>query len=180
MISLLSILKLLSLSGLSMFFVDYEDGKREFEKNKENMHVLCEYLIENNYKDVYISFSIFDDKITLNGEKIEFDKFEKSDVLTELKRDGYKVIVRNDNTIHFQRWSNMDSGCGIAYVTNGDVPKLQFLTRLKSLPKKNWYYYEENYNEWRKKHDSMETYNDISFSHFVLEWFKTILDPASH
>lgn len=58
-------------------------------------------------------------------------------------------ISKNGNTISFLLWSNLDDGRGIAYTPDGNPPTLQFLTKFEKLKKENWYYYEENFNEWR-------------------------------
>ena len=64
---------------------------------------------------------------------------------------GYKGIGRDGNTIYFVRWTRlMDFGAGIAYSVNGkDEPELDFVTKLEPLSEDGWYFYEEDYNEWR-------------------------------
>ena len=60
---------------------------------------------------------------------------------------------RDRNTIYFQRWSNLDNGRGVAYSIDGSTPTLQFLTKLEPLSESNWYYYEEDYNEWKRRNE---------------------------
>ena len=64
-------------------------------------------------------------------------------------QNGYSVIGKDNNTIYFQIWSNVDSGRGFSYSVDSKEPVLPFLTKLEKLQENNWYYYEEDYNEWR-------------------------------
>lgn len=73
------------------------------------------------------------------------------DTLSELfNKRKYQVIAKDGNTISFQLWANLDAGSGIAYSIDGSEPTLQFLTKSEKMDKENWYYYEENFNEWKR------------------------------
>lgn len=50
---------------------------------------------------------------------------------------------------YFRSGQKKDSSRGIAYSIDGKEPKLQFLTKLEALPERNWYYYEEDFDEWK-------------------------------
>ena len=41
-------------------------------------------------------------------------------------------------------------GAGIVYSIDGAEPSMQILTKLEALDKDNWYYYESDFNEWRR------------------------------
>ena len=41
-------------------------------------------------------------------------------------------------------------GAGIVYTIDGIKPSLQFLTKLEKLDRNNWYYYEADFNEWKR------------------------------
>ena len=44
----------------------------------------------------------------------------------------------------------MDNGGGIAYSIDNNKQVLQFLIKLEPLSIPQWYYYEEDFNEWKK------------------------------
>ena len=69
-------------------------------------------------------------------------------------QDSYQNIRKNGNTIVLNQWAGLaDIGCGIAYSINGtDAPKVQFMTVLVPLSEDGWYYYVDDYNEWRNEH----------------------------
>jgi len=66
-------------------------------------------------------------------------------------------MSKGGNAVHFERWSMMEHGSGIVYsidgtiITDGDRSGLDYLTRLEPLSEPGWYYYEEDYNEWRNR-----------------------------
>ena len=89
----------------------------------------------------------------IDGTYVEIDNVEIIEAINTLKKHGYDVIEKNEHTIFFQRWSNLDNSRGIAYSINSELqPDLQFLTRLEPLSENGWYYYEEDYDEWRIQH----------------------------
>ena len=70
--------------------------------------------------------------------------------LHRLKEQGYENIVKNGNTIEFELWSGIrDISCGIAFVAEGTGADIQFLTEIKHLEQKEWYYYITDYEQWR-------------------------------
>ena len=70
------------------------------------------------------------------------------------KHKKYEVISKVGNTISFQLWSNRDQGKGIAYTLDGNVPTLDYLTKFEKLNDENWYYYEEDFNEWKLRNSN--------------------------
>lgn len=66
------------------------------------------------------------------------------------KEKRYQVINKHGNAISFQLNSTLDMGAGIVYSIDGAEPSMQILTKLEALDKDNWYYYESDFNEWRR------------------------------
>ena len=96
-------------------------------------------------------------EMAISGRKIEIQNINIVEAINILKNKGYYVIAKYENTTHFQRWSNLDNGRGVAYSIDGSEPRLEFLTKLEKLPEHNWYYYEEDYNEWRIRNKKNKT-----------------------
>ena len=115
-----------------------------FKKDYEKLNVVAEFICESQYDNIYI---VEKEDITdlVIGDKKIIDAFEW------INDNGYDVISRENNTIYFQRWSNLDSGRGICYVIDGEIPTLQFMTRYEKLDKEKWFYYEEDFNEWKRR-----------------------------
>ena len=136
--------------------------KKEFYDNYDIISCITETLEEIPYSNINIqnvdyiyndgnfgTWYVCDDEIGIEGiKKIPNVKLIEmlNKIFTERK---YQLVSKNDKTISFQLWSNLDDGRGIAYTPDGNPPTLQFLTKFEKLKKENWYYYEENFNEWR-------------------------------
>ena len=124
------------------------EGRAEFvfKKDKSELDIVTEYLKNSEYKYIYIHDSSGSMYVGYNV-KIENEKV--IDAIQALFRSSYKSIEKNDNTIHFLRWTwLMDFGSGYAYSINGiDKPRLPYLTKTIPLVEDGWYYYEENYNQ---------------------------------
>ena len=70
---------------------------------------------------------------------------------TLLKKRGYSIIDKDNNTILFQRSTRgADFGSGIAYSMDSKKPNIDYLTLLEPLEKSNWYYYEADFAKWKK------------------------------
>lgn len=67
------------------------------------------------------------------------------------KQAGCNSIHRSGNTVTFILWTRFtDAGCGIAYTTESSPePDMTFLTQIEPLSEDGWYYYVEDYSEWR-------------------------------
>ena len=71
-------------------------------------------------------------------------------IFTERK---YEVVRKNDKTILFQLWANLDVGKGVVYVSSGEEPSIEFLTKYEKLDKENWFYYESDFNKWKLENE---------------------------
>ena len=144
------------LSGLfigGFFFppTTQEGMEKNFQKDKEYIFTVAEYIANSKYGEIYIPTTMESGEMSNAGTPVKIDNVEVVTAIETLKKRGYSVIGKSGNTIHFQRWSNLDNGRGIAYSINGNVPNLQFLTKLEPLSDENWYYYEEDFNEWKRR-----------------------------
>ena len=110
-----------------------------FDKDKE---LLCESADDLSEKgNIYLCL---DD----NSSKEELTEISK-----KLYDRGYEILSKNDTCVSYQKWSNLDAGRGFVYSYNGTEPSLLFMTKLIPLNEKGWYYYEEDFNEWKKQNE---------------------------
>jgi len=125
--------------------------EKDFLKNYDSILVITNYLINSEYEFMYIN-NTGDGKTVFTNEygDITVGDIQVIEAIAVLLKNGYSVIAKHNNTSYFQRSSTLDFGSGVAYLTDGDEPDLQYLTKFKPLSKPNWYYYEEDYNVWRK------------------------------
>jgi hypothetical protein len=122
---------------------------KDFAKNQDNILLVTRYLINCNDNSVYIN--------TNSEEAASIEEPQVTDAINTLYGKGYRVINKNGNTIHFQRSTRlMDFESGIAYSIDGSEPRLTFLTKLVSLSESNWYYYEADFNEFKRRELSGE------------------------
>lgn len=132
--------------------IDSADIESTFENDYEELQTVAEYLLSLDHHLVVIRNS----SGTMNvdyGDKILLDDKEAKNAVVSLYNKGYLYISRGENTVRFERWKKALSHefrAGFAYTTNsnGNI-NVQFLLKQQELSVNNWYYYEEDYNEWR-------------------------------
>ena len=115
--------------------ISYARMERVFQKDQAMLISVSIYFKNSDYSSIYISnshksgfMSAFtsDDKM---GELVSIEDTEIVRILdTLLNIRGYQAIIKKGNTIHFQRWSTLDAGRGIAHTLDGNAPQMQYLT----------------------------------------------------
>ena len=128
-------------------------NKMEVHLNKdyELIMTVTNYLADSNYKNIHVYETMESGEMSIAGEHEKIEDTKVVAAIDALKSYGYHSITKRDNTISFQKWGALDNSRGIAYSIDGSEPELQFLTKLEPLSAANWYYYEEDYNEWRER-----------------------------
>ena len=141
-----------------------EKMERIFNRDQDDLFTIKDYFVESKYSGIFINESSYikhPDMMTVSD--IGDVKIEDAEVLDAIKRlfeqHGYESISKDGNTIEFHEWSALlDNSRGIAYSINGiDEPEITFGTKLEPLDEEGWYYYEVDYNEWRKRHNAEMT-----------------------
>lgn len=140
--------------------------KKEFDDNYDTILRITKTLEETSYSKINIQNVdyVYDDgnfgtwyvRNDENGSE-GVQKIQDSNLVVMLneifKERKYQVVSKNGDTISFQLWSNLDVGKGIAYVTGGEKPSIDFLTKCEKLGVENWFYYEADFNEWKKNNE---------------------------
>lgn len=132
-----------------------EDIEADFQSNYEDIQIVVGFLEDSAYESVQITS--VDGTMWADFETVLIeDEDVNSAVGRILKRpyadDGrYYAVYKSGNTIEFYQWkSSQDKGCGVAYSINGtDLPEVTYCTELVPLSEAGWYYYVDDYNEWR-------------------------------
>ena len=108
--------------------------ERDFRKNKDSIIIIKDYLCKTE-----------DTILRPDNQSKAVGNNEVDRALKVLWHQGYEVIAKDENSIIFQKWSNLDSGKGIVYIIDNHYPTIQFLTSLAPLSEagEGWYYYEE-------------------------------------
>ena len=122
--------------------LNYEKTEKIFAKDYELLLVAAKYLENSNYDNIYIPDLESWAKYANKGET-EIENIKANKAIKVLKRKGYSIIGKENNTIYFQRWANLKYGRGIAYSIDGKEPILEYLIKAEPLSISNWYYYEE-------------------------------------
>jgi len=129
--------------------------EKHFKKDKADIVFITEYFVDSEYSEISIRKNNYKKGFmftsTRRDVEIEDEAVAKA-IDRILKKRGYKAIIREGNTIYFEKWILFEDIHGIAYSINeGKEPTLQFLIKLEPLSENGWYYYEEDYNEWRTR-----------------------------
>lgn len=132
-----------------------EKVNKIYERDKEVLIAIVEYLSHADYTSIYIPDTNESGMMFVSGEGdipiTEDNIVDAIDLLQD--KYGYSVIGRKGKTIYFQVWSVKNKGRGIAFTIDGTNPELDFLTKVEKLFSDNWYYYEEDFNEWKLQND---------------------------
>lgn len=139
----------LLINGCSSYSINQSNIEKSFEKDKNYLISVKNYLcsVKGNVI-IYCSMDTIEMKI--DGETFPINGTTITEELTKLRNLGYNTVEKGNNYVAFLKWSNLDSGRGIVYSVDGNKPNLPFLTKLEPLNEERWYYYEEDFNEWKK------------------------------
>jgi hypothetical protein len=127
--------------------------ERDLQKNEEAILLVKDYLVEADYSIMRIYK--FDEPgmiLEYSGfTRVPIDNAEVVEAMNELFKYGFEVISKSGNHILLQRWSRFSGTAGgIMYSTDGSVPEknmFPYVTRLVSMSKEGWYYYEEVFDD---------------------------------
>ena len=119
-----------------------------FERDKEDLYLITDYLIKCGANDLYIH----EDSRTalMDLEEIKIRDESVIAAIKRLREKGYTGINKYENTIEFRLWEGIrDLSCGIAYLIEGDEIAIQYVTETEPLPEDGWFYYVTDYEEAR-------------------------------
>lgn len=144
---------------VSSFLISSCDDRQINQKNMEKifnedydlLSDITELFIDSEYEYIYISNNMNSGEMYVSGETVEIKSKLITNSIDALISKGYTVIEKSGNSIHFQRWSNLDSGYGVVFSIDESAPDIEYLTKFERLDKDNWYYYESDFNEWKLK-----------------------------
>lgn len=130
-------------------FCNENKAAKYFDQDKEDILLITEYLAsDTNDNIIFRKEGMFAAPSNLN--KVN-DRSVYQAIYRLLNDRDYHSISKFENTITFTIWTRFnDFGSGLAYSINVmDEPEIQYLTELEPLSEDGWYYYEEDFNEWR-------------------------------
>ncbi len=125
-----------------------------FEEDFEDLQRVADYLISLENKSVWIRNPRQPMSVDV-GETRDIDPEIKGTV-RRLFRRGYMNITKSDTSVVFERWKgpfSLEFRAGFAFNFRGtDWVDVQFRINQQELDREDWYYYEEDYNQWRVEH----------------------------
>lgn len=159
---LTAIIVLLTIIVSFQLFLDcicpYETEKEivaEYEKDNDLLNEIVQTIINSNVDSIHIYYD--GEKWVYKPENLQgITDADIDRIISIAKRRKYSIVEKTDSYIYFQLWANLDSSRGLIYSLIEGQPKVQYLTRIISLSKKNWYYYETDFNEYRRMRERGE------------------------
>ena len=116
-----------------------EQMEDTFQKYREEIKIITDYLLTQEPPvQIYKDSTGLPNNVALA-------------VKTLIRQAGCSSIHYSKSTVHFVLWTRFtDAGCGIAYASGNSLEtELDFLTQFQSLSEQNWFYYVEDYAQWR-------------------------------
>ena len=129
----------------------------EFDSNMELIFLVRDFLVDTDHTRIFISPYMEDGMMHVTGlspADTPIDNLEVVYAIAQLHQNGFTTIAKNYNVIRIARFSGRNVGIGVAYSINGDVPcysAFNFLTEIEPLANDRWFYYEEDFNEYRRR-----------------------------
>jgi hypothetical protein len=118
--------------------------------NYDDYTIINDFLVSSESRDIRIED--YSGKMQINGEEVSI---ENQAVIEALQRvmttNGLNRVQKSGHTIDYQIWTRLsDASCGLAFSNaEGFEPTILYVTELVPLQYDGWYYYAEDYNEWR-------------------------------
>jgi hypothetical protein len=126
---------------------DTEEAEANFQKHREALSILRDFLIEMDYRNVSISrtqmdsgtFSVSDD-----GYRVLIHNTEIKEAIELLYKRGYMLIGKRNNGIYFENQAVQDVRNGVIYSLDGNIPMnaRQHIGRIEPISKDGWFYFE--------------------------------------
>lgn len=122
-----------------------------FDRDRENILIVTDYFVSSGYSNLIVwdndCKNMFADRKDV--------AIEDEAVVTALKalaKNGYQTFSKDGNTVSFCVWSRLaDVGCGMAYSIDGEAICVEYLTESAPLSENGWFYYVDDFNEWREQ-----------------------------
>ena len=132
-------------------------------ENIDSIVIINNYLISSRFDRININRSsganpgIYTGTIEmftgLEYGRVSIEDDEVIEAIRYLFQYVYSISKRG-NVIDFLSWSTRNHGRGIVYYIDGNIPgdqEFMWLTEIEPLSIDNWYFYVENFNEWRTR-----------------------------
>lgn len=132
---------------------------KKLQSNREELYVVKDYLLECDFDSVIIwSQNVSEENVEMatgrEAGMVPIDNEEAEEAVRRLFRRGYRIIGKRNGGVYFLDWAILNAGSGIVYSANGNVPDesiLQFITEVVPLKEDKWYYYLEDFDEWKRQ-----------------------------
>ena len=156
---LLSFLAILGITLLVIILHHPDKATAFYEKHHRDLQTVADFLSSKDATDLsvnaggtYTVRTVAGDGLTIQSQTFPIeDEAVKSAVRRLFGQARCKSIDKQGGSIVFLRWVfMMDFGSGFAFTTADNAYNdIQYLTKLEPMADPGWYYYEEDYNEWR-------------------------------
>lgn len=135
---------------------DKEKMEKCFQQDKDDLTVIANYFISLDYSYVSVDKSSIENGVMFTGASTRYQKIDDKTALESLNRilsnRKYIVVGKSNNTVFFEKWRFLEKDRGIAVSVNKeDSPLVEFLIKSEPLSEIGWYYYEADYEEYRKR-----------------------------
>ena len=116
-----------------------EQMEDTFQKYREEIQIVTDYLLTQ------------EPPVHIYKDSTGLPENVAKAVKTLMRQAGCSSIHYSKSTVHFVLWTRFtDAGCGIAYASGNSLETdLVFLTQVQPLSEQNWFYYVEDYAQWR-------------------------------
>ena len=126
-----------------------EEAEAALRKNFELFDFVKNYLAHVEYRRIII-VGLMSDMSVSNSGRVSISDADVVNAIVALRARGFRAIFRSESAVVFQRSTRgRHFSNGLAYSIAGNEPELLFLTTLVPLDVNGWFYYEEDFREFR-------------------------------
>jgi len=134
-----------------------DKAENSFQENKELITLIRDFLIESEYDYITIDNPMNDTRMFINKGYVPIDNDGVIEALALLRQQRYEGVSMTNPCIKFHMLTYQEIYYGIVYPIDGHTPDescFSFLTLIEPLTEDGWYYFEENYPEWRVRNQN--------------------------
>ena len=143
---------------------EHPEAEAFLQSNQELIYIVKDYLLNSGFDTVSISWPNTAGGVPLDTDEILMLPMSghghipvEDEAVIEALHHLFQYtrrISKHGNSINFLTWSARNHGRGIAYSIDGSIPDrsgLTFLTHIEPLSVEGWYFYVEDFNEYRHR-----------------------------
>ena len=142
---------------------DAHEMDKELEKYQDEVRIVSEYMMSCEYEsmccyDVDYKYDDHPERYGCFYADGEYEKIEVPEVAEAVEKlflkYRFKSVSKHGGVLEFSRWATLSQDGGMVYCESKEriYEEIDFLYVLDPLKEDNWYYYETDFERYKREH----------------------------